>query len=88
MKMQKLMLEGFEYNYDSFADVLYVSFGAPIESYCEEITDTLLARYSFSSDEITGITIIDATKQSNLSDSLTFLPHEQAQEIVKRVESL
>lgn len=88
MKMQKLKLEDSKYSYDSFADVLYVSFGAPKESYCEEITNDILARFSFESDELSGVTIVDASKQKNLLKDLSFLSRARTKEIIGKVSTL
>jgi uncharacterized protein YuzE len=88
MKTQKSKLEDSKYNYDSLADVFYVSFGTPKASYCEEIAEDVLARYSFDSDELSGITIIGAKRQQNLPKALSFLDSSHTEKIISAIANL
>lgn len=44
-------------NYDESGQVLYISFGEPVEAYCEDWGDVLVRR-SFADDTIVGITML------------------------------
>jgi len=49
--------------YDAINDVLYLSFGHPVESYGEEKYDGIVFRYAFFTDQLSGITIFDFMKK-------------------------
>ena len=51
--------------YDAGADVLYVSFGAPIPAYGLEIGNGIVLRLNPVTDELAGITIVDYSKVGN-----------------------
>ena len=47
-----------EWDYDSEADVLYLSFGAPVPAVGVDMGNGVIMRYDEKHDEIVGITII------------------------------
>ncbi|MDI6639056.1 MAG: hypothetical protein QME82_09165 [Bacillota bacterium] len=47
------------YDYDRRFDVLYVSFGAPRESYCEEPEEGFLIRHNLIDGSFAGVTVIE-----------------------------
>jgi len=63
MKTKKL-----SYTYDRGNDILYLSFGAPRPSYCDDVSEGVLARYDMETDELTGYTIIDFRKRYLAND--------------------
>ena len=73
-KKQPLNIE-----YDSSADVLYISFGKPKPAVCVEVNEGDLVRFDVYTDKIVGITIIDFKKKymksrrSNIKDEATKL---------------
>lgn len=46
-------------DYDTNSDVLYLSYGEPREAISDEITDGVLVRRDFETDEVVGVTILD-----------------------------
>ena len=56
-------MKAFNINYDSGADVLYVSFGKPKAAICVEVNDGDLVRVDVYTDKIVGITILDFKKR-------------------------
>lgn len=70
-------------DYDSTADVLYVSFGKPKAAICVEINDGDLVRVDAYTDKIVGVTIIDFKKRYIDAHSLSI--EESANAIVPRI---
>lgn len=70
-------------DYDSKADVLYVSFGRPKPAVCVEVSDGDLVRVDAYTDKIVGITIIDFRKKYIDKDSLSI--EESAKAAVSRI---
>lgn len=79
--MRTYISENYQYNYDRESDILYLSIGDPVPSYVEEISDNFLVRYSFETDEITGITIIDFSTLSNFDEIINLLPKINIREL-------
>lgn len=52
------------YDYDSRFDVLYVSFGIPQESYCEEPEEGFLIRHSLVDGSFSGVTVFEFMRRS------------------------
>lgn len=48
----------FEWEYDTVADVLYLSVGVPREAVGVDLGEGLVARYDESSGEVVGLTVI------------------------------
>ncbi len=62
-------------NYDSENDVLYLAFSAQHNSYGDEISDHIILRRDWDSDEITGVTILDfMLLLRNCSDEIRQIP--------------
>ncbi len=59
MKKEKITID-----YDKEADVLYVSFGEPVEVFTEEV-DNVGIRIDERKNEIVGFTVIDFLKTFN-----------------------
>lgn len=51
-----------DYSYDDGADILYITFGKPINAICHEVEEGILLRRSPKTQKIVGITIIDFSK--------------------------
>jgi len=60
---KKISKQALDIDYDSSADVLYVSFGKPKAAICVEDKHGNLLRYDAYSDKLIGITIIDFKKR-------------------------
>ena len=67
-------------DYDSTADVLYISFGKPKPAICVEVNDGDLVRVDVYTDKVVGITIIDFKKKYMKSSLLNI--EETANKIV------
>lgn len=80
---QKISKQAFNINYDSGADVLYVSFGKPKAAICVEVNDGDLVRVDAYTDKVVGVTIIDFKKRYIDSHSLSI--EESAKAIVPRI---
>lgn len=52
--------------YDQDHDILYVSIGAPVPSYCDEDIEGVLFRKSMKSHKLSGVTIMDFSKKTEL----------------------
>lgn len=65
-------MKGLKINYDSFTDVLYLSFGDPRPSFTEEYEEGVFIRHSMDTNELTGITILDFSVRSEELKSMTF----------------
>jgi uncharacterized protein YuzE len=59
-------------HYDIKNDVMYISFGEPAPSYSEELADGVYVRYDMTTDELSGLTILDFSKRSNELNSIQF----------------
>jgi len=80
---QKVNTKALNIDYDSTADVLYVSFGRPKRAVCVEVNDGDLVRVDAYTDKIVGITIIDFRKKYIDKDSLSI--EESAKAAVSRI---
>lgn len=60
---QKIGKQTLNIDYDSTADILYVSFGKPKPAICVEVNDGDLVRVDAYTDKVVGITIIDFKKR-------------------------
>lgn len=58
-RMSEMYQLNIEFDYDSEADVLYITLGSPEPSYCEEVDDVLLVERGMFSNDITGFRILD-----------------------------
>lgn len=61
--------------YDEDHDILYVSIGMPVPSYCDEDIEGVLFRKSMENHKLSGITIMDFSKK-NESQLKRILPPE------------
>lgn len=52
--------------YDQDHDILYVTIGAPVPSYCDEDNEGVLFRKSTNSHKLSGVTIMDFSKKTEL----------------------
>ena len=59
----------FEWEYDTEADVLYLSVGVPREAIGVDLGEGLIARYDESSGEVVGLTVIGVRQR--LSNGLS-----------------
>ena len=53
----------FDIDYDPKADVLYCSFGVPVEAISKEITDGVFVRVDPKTNQTVGVTIIDFSRR-------------------------
>lgn len=60
---KKVSKQALNIDYDSTADVLYVSFGKPKPAICVEVNEGDLVRVDAYTDKIVGVTIIDFKKR-------------------------
>lgn len=61
--------------YDPDHDILYVTIGEPVPSYCDEDIEGVLFRKSMNSHKLSGVTIMDFSKK-NESQLTRILPLE------------
>lgn len=54
-------------NYDSDADVMYISFGEPKKCHSTSLIDGIMVRFA-ENNELNGITIIDYNERTNRTD--------------------
>jgi len=66
-------------SYDREADVLYVSMGAPKESICDIEDNGVIFRRDPVTKKITGLTIIDFTRNFSSEKAKIVNPHLTAQ---------
>jgi uncharacterized protein YuzE len=83
---KKVSKQALSIDYDSTADILYISFGKPKAAICVEVNDGDLVRVDAYTDEVVGITIIDFKKRyiDTCSLSLTSI-EESANAIVPKI---
>ncbi len=77
---KKMNKQALNIDYDSTADVLYVSFGKPRAAVSVEVNEGDLVRVDAYSDKIVGITIIDFKKRYLESSPLSI--EESAKKLV------
>ena len=65
-----------EWDYDSEADVLYISFGAPRPAVGVDMGNGVVMRYDETDDEIVGITIIGVRASARYRQGRTAIPWE------------
>jgi len=82
--IKKISKQALNIDYDSTADVLYISFGKPKPAICVEVNDGDLVRVDAYTDEVVGITIIDFKKRYIDSCSLMSI-EETANAIVPKI---
>lgn len=61
--------------YDQEYDILYVSIGAPVPSYCDKDIEGVLFRKAMNSHELSGVTIMDFSQKTK-SQLKRILPPE------------
>lgn len=62
-------------DYDPDHDILYISIGTPIPSYCDKDIEGVLFRKSMDDHKLSGVTIMDYSKK-NESQLKRILPPE------------
>jgi uncharacterized protein YuzE len=78
--IKKMSKQNLNIDYDSTADILYVSFGKPRSAICFEVNKGDLIRVDAYTNKVVGITIIDFKKRYMESSLLNI--EETAKNIV------
>ena len=60
-------------SYDKEADVMYLSFGEPVEAIAEEIDEGVFARYA-QDQELVGLTIINFSQKFGIEPKEVAIP--------------
>ena len=61
-------------SYDKEADVVYLSFGAPVEAVSEEVEEGVFARYDPDSEELVGLTVVNFSKKFDIEPKEVAVP--------------
>jgi len=61
-------------SYDRDGDVIYFTFGEPVEAVGEEIEEGIFARYNPQNEELVGLTIINFSKKFGVKPKEVAIP--------------
>ena len=81
--IKKINKQALNIDYDSTADILYISFGKPKPAICVEVSDGDLVRVDAYTDKVVGVTIIDFKKR--YINQHSFSIEESASVIVPKI---
>lgn len=61
-------------SYDKEADVMYLSFGDPVNSEAEEVDSGIFARFDPNTKELTGLTVLNFSKKFDVKPREVLIP--------------